>query len=52
MTFVTRDTQVGTTMTVTADFSVAGTETWRIVNTDRAGKTLFERSGKNTRQKE
>jgi hypothetical protein len=51
MTFVTRDAQVGSTMTVTSDFSAPEIETWHIVNTDRAGKVLFERSGQNTRQK-
>jgi len=51
MTFVTRDRQIGSTMSVTSDFSVADIETWRVVNTDRAGNVLFERSGKNMRQK-
>lgn len=51
MTFTTRDAQIGTTMTVTSDFSAANTEIWRVVNADPAGTVLFERGGKNTRQK-
>ncbi len=50
MKSVSRKDEGGGYSTTTADFSVAGFETWTIVSIDGSGKVVSEFSGKNTRK--
>jgi hypothetical protein len=50
MTWTGRDAENGHTSVIRASFGTDGTETFTIVETDRAGKVVSEVSGKNVRR--
>jgi hypothetical protein len=51
MTSMSRDTESGTKATINATFAADGTETWRIIESNRDGKVVSETTGKNTPRK-